>query len=743
MLGKNFKSVCSTIPDAPLQLKVHLEDFLRKCAIESQRNQKTPTTTIDTTSTLGSTISDDGPRTSTSNPDDSALSDEASNKKPANIKIRTFINCKNPITTTKDPINNFFNSFDPLSSAISKFDFTNCDNKFNHVKSFLKNIKNDASIIIAPSDKGGRAVILDVDLYKDHASKILNSDNYNQTSLSQILKTHKEFRDFLRSLVNSNMLTSDNFVQIYITDPRIPKLRLLPKIHKENLCFRPLVDNFSSFNYFLAKFLDTILKHSMPPSEFSIFNSGTLKSDFLSLPPDFSLSHLVSIDIVNLFPSIPLDEVIQIAKDMYINDPNRLGNFDSETFELLLNWSAKTFILFDSKYYVQTNGLSMGSPLSPTLAEIYMRFIEKHILFHHPNLLFYKRYVDDSILIFKGTSTSFSRFVNNLNKINPHIKFSFEWEIDNSIPFLDILITRIPGHGFEMEVFHKSISSIIPPVWSSYHPKHQLIGTLKGFISRALNLSTRRNALLKDLNFIFRSFKAADYPTHMIIDTMFNMVHDKFGISLILSIHDSVLNNPVPSVPTPIANTPQTPSYISATFPYIPGISDQIGKFIKQQLHVFDAPFKARITFKPHLSLKKFATNNLNLSSESVLQRKGVVYAITCKQCQPNDNSPILYIGETSQQLIQRIRGHLYNTSIVSPVRHHMLYSKHSKPQVSILAHFVDTNLRKFAEAFFIQSLHPIWNSDAGVPLRLNDERFARDAKFTVKNLNWIDSTLR
>ena len=65
-----------------------------------------------------------------------------------------------------------------------------------------------------------------------------------------------------------------------------------------------------------------------------------------------------------------------------------------KTFSFLLH---QTDFIFNSKFYNQIDGVAMGSPLAPVLANLFMGFYKSMWLNEHnlnkPN--FYLRYVDD------------------------------------------------------------------------------------------------------------------------------------------------------------------------------------------------------------------------------------------------------------------------------------------------------------------------------------------------------------
>ena len=117
---------------------------------------------------------------------------------------------------------------------------------------------------------------------------------------------------------------------------------------------------------------------------------------------------------------------------------------------------------FGEFYYKQNDGVSMGSPLAPILAEIYMRSVEKKI-FGTENILFYYRYVDDCFLVLKD-SVDLHKLLETLNKIDQHIKFTFEIEQNSRLNYLDVTIER-QENKFETYWYYKPEK---PPKFTSY-----------------------------------------------------------------------------------------------------------------------------------------------------------------------------------------------------------------------------------------------------------------------------------
>ena len=165
---------------------------------------------------------------------------------------------------------------------------------------------------------------------------------------------------------------------------------------------------------------------------------------------------MTSFDIEPLFTNILLEENICVAK-LFENNA-KVNNLTKESFQSILELAALDFFfIFDGKYYKQKDGVVMGCPLGPTLANVLLCHFEEQWMSDFPidyKPILYRRYVDDTSLLL-SSELHVTKFLNYINSKHRNIKFTFEREESNSLSFLDIKIFR-DGGKCQTSVYRKS-----------------------------------------------------------------------------------------------------------------------------------------------------------------------------------------------------------------------------------------------------------------------------------------------
>ncbi|GJQ80733.1 hypothetical protein Trydic_g9328 [Trypoxylus dichotomus] len=117
----------------------------------------------------------------------------------------------------------------------------------------------------------------------------------------------------------------------------------------------------------------------------------------------------------------------------------------------------------------------MGSPLSPVLSNIYMEEFERIAMYSYelkPKMCV--RYVDDTFVIWAHGEEEINGFLQHLNGLEESIKLIMEFEVDNRIPFLDVLVHKQSDGTLRTTVYKKpahantSIASLITHITSNW-----------------------------------------------------------------------------------------------------------------------------------------------------------------------------------------------------------------------------------------------------------------------------------
>ena len=161
------------------------------------------------------------------------------------------------------------------------------------------------------------------------------------------------------------------------------------------------------------------------------------------------------------------------------------------------------FISVFHHMYMQLQGVAMGSPLGPLLANIFMCELENTII---PTLAndvdMWTRYVDDTFAFMKANQPT--EILRKLNSFHPSIQFTYEKEKYKSISFLDVLVKRDNENKLNTSVYRKSTSNDIYINWYAHVPNTWKIATLRILIKRAFSISS--NGCLIEVKYVKNAF---------------------------------------------------------------------------------------------------------------------------------------------------------------------------------------------------------------------------------------------
>jgi hypothetical protein len=126
---------------------------------------------------------------------------------------------------------------------------------------------------------------------------------------------------------------------------------------------------------------------------------------------------MISFNTVSLFTRVPIKETMDL-----------LGrHFEEDVLGLFRHVLTTSNFTFNGQFYGQTDGMAMGSLLSPVRANFYYK---KAVLESAPlKLRCWFRYVDDTFVIWPHGPDKLKHFLHHLHSIHQSIQFTTETEV--------------------------------------------------------------------------------------------------------------------------------------------------------------------------------------------------------------------------------------------------------------------------------------------------------------------------
>jgi hypothetical protein len=274
----------------------------------------------------------------------------------------------------------------------------------------LNELKQRDDIVITKPDKGTGVVVMNKCDYIRLLSEAFVDDEekFKQVSLEQpkargrpikhyhpLLQKEKELERTVREILPENV--ADSVLQ---KGSRLAHLYGLPKTHKSKLAMRPILSAVGTYNYNLAQWLDMTLK--------PLSVNNTTISDPLAFAEEIRKTQintgdiLVSYDVSSLFTNVPVDETIELLankafENNWFNKEYKLRITKTNLIKLLKLATKHQLFQFNGKLYEQVDGVAMGSPLGPLMANVFMCSLEEKLSKSNKLPSVYNRFVDDTL----------------------------------------------------------------------------------------------------------------------------------------------------------------------------------------------------------------------------------------------------------------------------------------------------------------------------------------------------------
>lgn len=340
------------------------------------------------------------------------------------------------------------------------------------IKDGIQSLKKDEGIIIKPADKGGGLVILDTKDYKEEMRNLLSDgDTYEKLPGDPTREYKKQLELLTLKGKHLGILCDKEYEFLIPMAPRIATIYYLPKIHKnqEKPPGRPIISGIDSLTSRLGSYLDTFIQPVVVGLPSYIKDSSVVIKLFKDLIPGPDM-FLATTDVSSLYTIIPPEKGMR-ALEHFLKEETEMKSeqydYLLECFEFALTHN---YFWYEDTFFLQKRGVAMGAKFAPGFANLFMGLWEEHFIYSDrpKELLVWRRYIDDIIIVWKGARCDLEKF---LVTINCHWGVVLTTKIsDTSIEFLDLEITKETDRFSTKTFFKKTDRNGYFPTDSCHHP---------------------------------------------------------------------------------------------------------------------------------------------------------------------------------------------------------------------------------------------------------------------------------
>uniref|UniRef100_A0A1B0CGI0 Reverse transcriptase domain-containing protein n=1 Tax=Lutzomyia longipalpis TaxID=7200 RepID=A0A1B0CGI0_LUTLO len=401
-------------------------------------------------------------------------------------------------------------------------------------------------------------------------------------------------------------------LNLVINNAVSPKLYGLPKVHKDGTPMRPVVAFIGSPTYALAKYVATLLS-PLSNSPYNVKDSMELSRDIngKKLPEGFILA---SLDVISLFTNIPVRFALEEVERRF-HEIEGHTKIEKKDFMRMLDLCLTTgYFSYNDEIYLQLDGVAMGSPISPIIADVVMqRLLDMTLGMSSLRICCVRKYVDDLLVAVHRDDVD--AMLDLVNSFHDNLKFTLELEVEGKLAYLDMWLHRNEDNTLCTSWYSKPCASNRILNFNSGHAMNMILNVGRNLVRRIRMLTTKQGVDVDAQ--ISRILQLNDFPLSVIRKLLMTQRPRDAEVD--------VVDAPFRSLG------------------YIKGVSEKIKKRVTGSADV-------RLSLVPVERVRKFFTH---LKDKVPLGlRSNVVYEIPCSGCTKK------YVGTTKQFLRARLGQH-------------------------------------------------------------------------------------
>ena len=253
----------------------------------------------------------------------------------------------------------------------------------------------------------------------------------------------KIIKKLIRKLRNRGDISHKTLDYFSVSNPKLGRFHLLPKIHKRLHAVpgRPAISNSGFYTENISSFIEYHLKPLAQNVKSYVRDTNDFLSKLASLPPLPDDVILCTVDVVGLYPNIPHDEgLIAMRKALDLRKDKRIS---TESLIELAECVLKNNIFeHNLSFYKQLRGTAIGTKMAPPYAIIFLGDLEERF-FSDCDIspLLWWRYINDIFMLWQHGEKELKKFLEILTSYHPTIKFTANYSREK-IRFLDVEVIK-------------------------------------------------------------------------------------------------------------------------------------------------------------------------------------------------------------------------------------------------------------------------------------------------------------
>ena len=333
---------------------------------------------------------------------------------------------------------------------------------------------------------------------------------------------------------------------------------------------------------------------------------------------------LVSFDVVSLYTNVPVDEAINTCADLLFNCAQL--PIDKETFITLAKLASCNVVMSTNDgYYTQVDGLAMGSPCAPLLANGWLSQFDCDI---KGDAKLYFRYMDDIIRDISGNKLE-EKLI-EVNSFHESLKFTQEEESEGAIPFLDMNIKHNEDGTLALTWYCKPSDTGLIMNFHALAPMRYKRAVVCGFVHRIYRSCSNWKFVHESLERAKVILTNNQYPPRFL---------------------EKIIHDTLTKIVGDMKKEKEKPDKFLLFLQYRGKSSETYARDLRK----IGAPCRVIFTLRKLKTL----TPSLKPPVEKTL-KSGVVYKIQCPRCSA------CYVGATARHLTTRFKEHIQKKEAVS-----------------------------------------------------------------------------